>query len=225
MSRALALSFLLHIVILCGGGLAYWFSLQAPVVGPRAIDVTLVELSALETKLPPPQLPHHEPKAQAVIPLPIQSAVRSTQPKREEKRSEEIEPVKVKQQSNQSPPATDVVNPPVAAVSSSVGGGQELTHKARVSYHHMVATLLAKAKRYPERAVRGRVVGSGTLRLTVSPSGDVERVEVIKSTESNILDEELLRMVDRAAPFPAFPSEMNQADLTMLVPVSFRLEN
>ena len=89
----------------------------------------------------------------------------------------------------------------------------------------MVATLLAKAKRYPERAVRAHVVGSGALRLTLSSKGDVEKVEVATSTQSNILDDELLRMVERAAPFPSFPSEMTQSDVTMLVPVSFRLEN
>jgi protein TonB len=88
----------------------------------------------------------------------------------------------------------------------------------------MVATLLAKSKRYPERAVRGRVTGSGALRITISSSGDVHRVEVIESTQSTVLDDELLRMVERAAPFPDFPAGMSQGDVTLVVPVAFRLE-
>jgi protein TonB len=88
----------------------------------------------------------------------------------------------------------------------------------------MVATLLAKSKRYPERAVRGRITGSGSLRITISSTGNVERVEVVESTQSTVLDEELLRMVGRAAPFPAFPADMSHGDVTIVVPVSFRLE-
>jgi protein TonB len=89
----------------------------------------------------------------------------------------------------------------------------------------MVATLLAKAKRYPERAVRGHVTGSGAVRLTILSDGSVKHVGVATSTQSSLLDEELFRMVERAAPFPSFPSEMQQSDVTVLVPVSFRLEN
>lgn len=225
MSRALVASFLLHVVILCGGGLAYWFSLQSSVAGPQAIDVTFVELSALDTILPPPQLPPQEPKARAVIPPPVERTVKSVQPKRVEKRAEVQDTGKVKTESKQPSADPSVESPRVTTSMSSPGGGQEVTHKARVSYHHMVATLLAKAKRYPERAVRAHVVGSGALRLTLSSKGDVEKVEVATSTQSNILDDELLRMVERAAPFPSFPSEMTQSDVTMLVPVSFRLEN
>jgi protein TonB len=88
----------------------------------------------------------------------------------------------------------------------------------------MVATLLAKAKRYPERAVRGHVTGSGAVRLTITSSGSVKSVGVSTSTQSSILDDELLRMVERAAPFPTFPSAMSQSEVTLLVPVSFRLE-
>ena len=225
MSQALAVSLLLHAIVLCGGALAYWFTLPAPVVGPRAIDVTLVELSAFDTVLPPPQLPPQEPKARAMIPQPVPKAVEPVQQKREEKRIELKEPPKVKREVKPSSQDQSVASASVATSGLSVGGGNEVTEKARVSYHHMVATLLAKAKRYPERAVRGRVTGSGAVRLTISFSGTVERAEVATSTTSSILDDELLRMVERAAPFPSFPTDMNRSDVTLLVPVSFRLEN
>ena len=47
---------------------------------------------------------------------------------------------------------------------------------------------------------------------------------MVESTQATVLDDELLRMVDRAAPFPTFPAEMSQGDVTLVVPVSFRLE-
>jgi protein TonB len=225
MSKALAVSLLLHAIVLCGGIFAYWFTLPAPVVGPRAIDVTLVELSAFDTVLPPPQLPPQEPKARAIIPQPLTKAVEQVQQKKEEKRIEVKEAPKVKREVPPTSQEQRVASASLTTRGPSVGGGNEVTQKARVSYHHMVATLLAKAKRYPDRAVRGRVTGSGAVRLTILSSGAVERVEVATSTTSSILDDELLRMVERAAPFPSFPTDMNRSDVTLLVPVSFRLEN
>lgn len=225
MSKAFLASLLLHAVFLCGGALAYWFTLPAPIVGPRAIDVSLVELSALDTVLPPPQLPPQEPRARAVIPQPVSKRAESVEPKREETRAEVREAPKVKRDVNASPQEQVVPNQSMSTTVASVGGGTEVTHKARVSYHHMVATLLAKAKRYPERAVRGHVTGSGTVRLTILSDGSVKNAEVATSTQSGVLDDELLRMVERAAPFPSFPTDMNQSDVTLLVPVSFRLEN
>jgi len=225
MGTALMVSLLLHLLLLCGGALAYWLTVPAPVVGPRAIDVTLVELSAFDTVLPPPQLPHQEPKARAVIPPPEEQRVERTQQRKQESLRKARDTVVVKREPQ--PQTSDATNAASAATNSAatIGGGNEATHKARVSYHHMVATLLAQAKRYPERAVRSHVTGSGSVRLTIVASGAVEKVEVATSTQSNVLDDELLRMVDRAAPFPSFPSEMNQSEVTLLVPVSFRLEN
>jgi len=225
MGRAIVVSLLLHLLLLCGGALAYWFTLPAPVVGPRAIDVTLVELSAFDTVLPPPQLPHQEPKARAIIPPPVERVVERTQPGREKPQTDAKDTVKVNREPTALAPDSRSVASTTTNPAASIGGGNAVTQKARISYHHMVATLLAKAKRYPERAVRAHVTGSGSVRVTIVASGAVERAEVAASTQSNVLDDELLRMVDRAAPFPPFPSEMNQSDVTLLVPVSFRLEN
>jgi protein TonB len=224
MGTALVVSLLLHLLFLCGGALVYWLSIPAA-VGPRAIDVTLVELSAFDTVLPPPQLSHQEPKARAVIPPPKEQRVERIQPKTSESLRKARYSVVMKREPQ--PHTSDTTNAAPAATNSaaSIGGGNEVTQKARVSYHHMVATLLAQAKRYPERAVRSHVTGSGSVRVTIAASGAVEKAEVATSTQSNVLDDELLRMVDRAAPFPPFPSEMHQSDVTLLVPVSFRLEN
>jgi protein TonB len=224
MSQALVASLLLHVVFLCGGALAYWFTVPAPVVGPRAIDVSLVELSAFDTVLPPPQLLPQEPKARAVIPQAVTKPAQPVEPTREVQRIEVKEAPKVKRDAKASTQDHTSPNQPMTTSAVSIGGGHEVTDKARVSYHHMVATLLAKAKRYPERAVRGHVTGSGAVRLTISANGSVRASEIATSTQSSILDDELLRMVERAAPFPNFPSEMAQSEVTLLVPVSFRLE-
>jgi protein TonB len=88
----------------------------------------------------------------------------------------------------------------------------------------MVATKLARAKRYPERALRRQTTGDGTIRIKIDASGDVTDFEIVESTSSPILDEELREMVERAAPFPPFPADLGRASLALVVPVSFRLQ-
>jgi protein TonB len=88
----------------------------------------------------------------------------------------------------------------------------------------MVATRLAQSKRYPERALRKNVNGDGAIRIQISSNGDVSHFEIVQSTSSTILDEELKDMVERASPFPPFPPDMRRDTLAVIVPVSFRLE-
>jgi protein TonB len=95
---------------------------------------------------------------------------------------------------------------------------------SRISYQDMVATRLARAKRYPERALRRHMTGEGRIRIVIAADGEVTDFQVVSSTNSEILDAELAAMVDRAAPFPPFPNDMTKTTLAVVVPVAFRLE-
>jgi len=88
----------------------------------------------------------------------------------------------------------------------------------------MVASLLARAKRYPERALRRRMTGDGAIRIEIASDGSLAEFNIIDSTDSPILDEELKAMVDRAAPFPAFPPDLRRQSLALVVPITFRLD-
>ncbi len=203
---------------------------SAPTASPLTIDVTFVELSALETQLPKSQGPETQTTAAVVQPPPPpppQEKPISLSPKKlkpEAKKVVEKPKAETKPQQNASS-ATNSSSVPSATTIAGVANGVDGLEKARVSYQDMVATLLARAKRYPERAVRNHITGNGTLRLKIAPEGSVVSVEIVTSTQSPILDEELHRMVERASPFPAFPSGMTQSQVALLVPVAFRLEN
>lgn len=96
--------------------------------------------------------------------------------------------------------------------------------RARISYQDAIATRLARAKRYPERALRRRMTGEGAVRLEISSDGSIGNVQIIRSTNASILDDEIRAMVDRAAPFPAFPADLKKNKLALIVPIAFRLE-
>lgn len=103
---------------------------------------------------------------------------------------------------------------------SGTGDPNEL---ARISYQDMIATLIAKAKRYPESALRRHTQGKGVVRVTISASGRVEEFELVDSTDSPILDEELQDMVERASPFPPFPQDLKRDSIVIVLPVAFQL--
>ncbi len=224
MVRAITISCVLHLALAFGIICGPLLFASAPSAAPLTFDVSVVDISELETVAPPLAVPKNdEPKARAVIPPPPPVEHKVAKPASKEPRK--TEQAKVVEKPSASPEIPPPAAPPATSGSASVGGGADAVEKARVSYQDMVATLLARAKRYPERAVRNQVTGKGVLRLTINPAGSVVNAEVATSTQSSVLDEELLRMVDRAAPFPAFPATMSQSQLALLVPVSFRLEN
>jgi protein TonB len=61
---------------------------------------------------------------------------------------------------------------------------------------------LEKAKTYPRFARERGIEGSVLVRFKVLPSGDVETVNIVRSSGVEILDEASVRTVYRAAPMP-----------------------
>lgn len=57
---------------------------------------------------------------------------------------------------------------------------------------------------YPE-AARGRLYGSLVLTVAIKSDGELERVEINRSSGHKVLDEAALRIVRLAAPYAAFP--------------------
>jgi protein TonB len=92
------------------------------------------------------------------------------------------------------------------------------------SYLGFVQDRIGRGRRYPELAIRLGLEGVVEVRVRVNPDGSLAGPPVISSSSGHdILDQEALRMVARAAPFPALPGGVVRAtDLT--VPVRFHLE-
>jgi TonB family protein len=61
---------------------------------------------------------------------------------------------------------------------------------------------IEKAKTYPRLARERGVEGVVLVRFKVAPSGDIEKIAVVKSSGSDILDQASVRTVHRAAPMP-----------------------
>lgn len=82
---------------------------------------------------------------------------------------------------------------------------------------------MERYKRYPERAQRRRIEGTALLRFTLAPDGEVLAYALERSTGSEELDREVIRMIERASPLPAMPADLVVSRLELSVPVTFAL--
>jgi protein TonB len=237
LKRSTLLSLGLHgLLVVVALALNYWP--KSELIGTpqdvRFLDATIVPLSALDTVLPK-GAPDVEQQQQPTPPLkePEPAEARPEPPKREpEKRIVEARSLTTfKSKADSSRKSSDDAKPSnESAVANSqrlgVANGSDITlENARISYQDMVATRLARAKRYPERALKRGMTGEGSIKIEIASDGNVRGVEILRSTEAPILDEELRAMVDRAAPFPAFPSDLRKTSLALVVPVAFKLQD
>lgn len=71
---------------------------------------------------------------------------------------------------------------------------------------------------YPERARAQEIYGELRLMVALLPNGEVSEVEILHSSGQKLLDEAAIRIVQLAAPFDAFPSEMRkQVDVLEII--------
>ncbi len=232
LKRSTAISLALHLSLgLIALGLHYWRStgvVGAPV--NEVIDISIIPLSALDTVLPKGSASTQP--ATVAPPAPAAQPEQSTN-------IAKIEPpkeiVSAKSLSTKTSADKNKINNPNPSRSATTGsnstpqmgvanGEASSLEQARISYQDLVATMLARAKRYPERALKRHMTGEGSIRLEISADGSLSDFKILRSTETPILDEELRAMVERAAPFPAFPNDLHKTSLALIVPVAFRLE-
>jgi protein TonB len=86
----------------------------------------------------------------------------------------------------------------------------------------IVRAWLERHKRYPRIAALRRSEGETLLYLQLDSRGRVVRAVVRSSSGHVILDREVLKMVNRAQPFPLVPETTTNTEY--LIPVEFRLE-
>lgn len=236
LTRAALISVALHVLLIAAGFIVSGWS-RAGIIGTpqdAILDVTIIPLSALDTVLP---------KGAPLQPAPLEPI---EQPQKRKEAESVPQPVKPKPVEQKKIVASKSLNPrtlqPVrdesaesyqstAAAKSSenqqlgIAHGQAISmEQARISYQDMVATMLARAKRYPERALKRRMTGEGTIRIEIAADGSLSGFEIVRSTELPILDDELRAMVERASPFPKFPSDLHKNSMALVVPVAFRID-
>lgn len=97
------------------------------------------------------------------------------------------------------------------------------TQQERNQYGALLASEIAKYKQYPILAKKTRQQGNVILQVQITGLGQLIAAQVYQSSGHELLDNQAMDMVKKATPFSHPPSALGERDLTLLVPVSFRL--
>ena len=74
-----------------------------------------------------------------------------------------------------------------------------------VTYFNSIKRAIEVVWQYPELALRYGLQGRLLLEFSIAGNGDIESAKIVRSSGSNLLDEEALRAVKAAAPFGPIP--------------------
>ncbi len=91
-------------------------------------------------------------------------------------------------------------------------------------YTPIIVQKIFRQTSYPGRAVQRGWEGTVQMSVLISKSGEVERITITQSSEYAILDKAAVKAVERAAPFPEIPDELNTRVFDLSVPITFQLK-
>lgn len=131
-----------------------------------------------------------------------------------EEKPEELQEIKPEEQQ------VAVVEPTEIAVEEQKEMGERKTGgdvTAMSAYRGRLFAHISKKKVNP----RSRLAGTVVVRFTVGPQGELISREIATSSGSKMLDDAAVASVERAAPFPALPSDASDGPLVVSVPFKF----
>lgn len=118
--------------------------------------------------------------------------------------------------------ASDGGSSATGAVQRSEQRAASAAGNAAVSnYPGKIASRLRRSLRYPSEAKRKRITGEVHVRFVVHANGAAGGIAIVRSSGSPILDRAAVETVQRAAPFPAIPSEAGRNSWPFTIPLAF----
>jgi len=118
------------------------------------------------------------------------------------------------------PEKVEEERPPAPRTTARVEGGAP---RVAPSWQADLVRHLQQYKRYPSGAQGKREQGVVLLGFSVDRNGRVLAHRIVQSSGHADLDQEVMDMIVRAQPLPAFPPSMTQSELDLTVPIHFSL--
>jgi len=114
-------------------------------------------------------------------------------------------------------------NPPPTAKSPPPQAPTEQPEATRPpDYEEIAEAILGQNKRYPREAVLGGIEGEVELSYIVNNQGTVLGYSIVKSSNQQVLDDEVIRLI-RSVRFPPFPAGDRDLRKTLDVTIEFTL--
>jgi len=169
------------------------------------------------------------------IPLPAEAQISRVKPKQLIDRARQAKPLPLINTKVESRPTSQAKLLPRDGDSSGAESASQNFVQPRLgqggsaqdgsgNYEILVVSHLTRAKQYPERARRRGLEGDVVIDLVLDRDGSVRRSIIAGNSPWEILDLEALRMVERAAPFPAPPTNYRPGEaVSFKIPIRFEL--
>jgi protein TonB len=90
-----------------------------------------------------------------------------------------------------------------------------------VDYFTKIKQLIESQWQYPEMALRYGLQGRLSLEFTIGANGQLEQLRLLRSSGSQLLDNEALRAIKAAAPFPPIPRWIKPNPLSILAAMEY----
>lgn len=118
------------------------------------------------------------------------------------------------------PQKTEEPRPPAPRTAQQAKGGAP---RIEPSWQSSLVRHLSRFKRYPSEAQSNNEQGVVLLGFSLDRTGHVLAHHIVRSSGYADLDDEVMAMIMRAQPLPAFPTSMPQPQLDLTVPIRFSL--
>ncbi|PCI63464.1 MAG: hypothetical protein COB37_05035 [Kordiimonadales bacterium] len=90
-------------------------------------------------------------------------------------------------------------------------------------WYTKIAKKIAKKHVYPRSAISREIEGKAKVMLIVSRDGEITSFEIQQSSGAAILDKAIPKMIKRLNPLPKPPEGVPDSKLTLVVPITWRL--
>jgi periplasmic protein TonB len=98
------------------------------------------------------------------------------------------------------------------------------TSSALPTWKSQMLALLERNKRYPESAQSRHQQGTAQVFFSLDRQGRVVASRIVRSSGTDVLDDEALALLHRAQPFPPPPPELPGPRIDLTVPIRFNLK-
>jgi periplasmic protein TonB len=129
-------------------------------------------------------------------------------------------PTIIPEQVKRPPKKVEKPKPPAPVTAQRAKGGAP---QIASSWESSVVKHLQRYKRYPSEALSRSEEGVVLLSFSLDRNGHLLAHHIARSSGYADLDNEVMDMIMRAEPLPAFPANMPQAQLDLTVPISFSM--
>ena len=91
-------------------------------------------------------------------------------------------------------------------------------------WRRKVVKKIAKKHIYPRSAISREIEGKARVKVTLGRDGVITNFEIVQSSGQAILDKAIPKMMKKLTPLPAPPDSLPDANLTFVIPITWRLQ-